>query len=232
MIRLYIASVGLDTDSVVEQLIHMGAANFEVDRKRLSQDIDRLLTHYYSLSLKDIRAREVIEEVMPITFRHHLRLPSNLWLLGKTLAMMEGIGLQLDPDFDMFAVAEPFVRRLSWGLVLRRRGWGQALLGSGADWADLLQALPRTGNLLLERAERGDLFQFRLKDADPIMRRLDRLVTRLALSLLVAALIVSLALLIPLTTVGGPMQLPVTVGFIGAVGLGGGLLFSILRGTQ
>jgi len=232
LIRLYIASVGLDADSIVEQLIRMGAAHAEIDRQGLSRDIERLLTKYYNLPLKDIRAREVVEEIMPIAYRHHLRLPSNLWLLGKTLAMMEGIGLQLDPDFDMFAVSEPFVRRLAWRLVLPRRAWGQELLRQGADWGELIRGLPRTGNRLLEQAERGELFQIRLKDAGSIMSRLDRLATRLALSVLVAALIISLALLIPLTTAGGPLQSPVAIGFIVAAGLGVWLMISILRGTH
>jgi len=232
LIRLYIASVGLDADSIVEQLIRMGAAHAEIDRQGLSRDIERLLTKYYNLPLKDIRAREVVEEIMPIAYRHHLRLPSNLWLLGKTLAMMEGIGLQLDPDFDMFAVSEPFVRRLAWRLVLPRRAWGQELLRQGADWGELIRGLPRTGNRLLEQAERGELFQIRLKDADSLMGRLDRLATRLALSVLVAALIISLALLIPLTTAGGPLRLPVAIGFLVAAGLGMWLMISILRGTR
>jgi len=232
LIRLYIASISLETDGIVEQLIRMGAASVEVDRQGLAQDIDRLLTKYYNLPLKEIRAREVVEEIMPIAYRHHLRLPSNLWLLGKTLAMMEGLGLQLDPDFDMFAVSEPFVRRLAWRLALPRRAWSQELLRQGADWGELISRLPRTGNRLLEQAERGDLFQIRLPDADPIMSRLDRLATRLTLSVLVAALIVSLALLIPLTTAGDLLQLPVAIGFILATALGVWLMISILRGTH
>jgi len=232
LIRLYVVSVGLETDGVVEQLIRMGAASMGVDRQGLAQDIDRLLTKYYNLPLKDIRAREVVEEIMPLAYRHHLHLPSNLWLLGKTLAMMEGIGLQLDPDFDMFAVSEPLVRRLTWHLVLPRRAWGEELLRQGAEWGELVTRLPRIGNRLLEQSERGELFQIRLKDADSVMRRLDRLATRLALSVLVAALVVSLALLIPLTTAGGPLHWPVAIGLIIAAGLGVWLLISILRGTH
>jgi len=226
--RLYIASVGLDTDSIVEQIIRMGAANVEVDRKGLSQDMDRLLTKYYNLPLEDIRAREVVEEIMPIAYRHHLRLPSNLWLLGKTLAMMEGIGLQLDPNFDMFAVSEPFVRRLTWRLALPRRAWGQELLRQGADWGELISRLPRTGSRLLEQAERGELFQLSLKDTDRILRGLDRLATRLALSVLIAALIIGLAILVPIAA-AGTLGWLVVAGFIGAVGLGIWLLILILR---
>jgi ubiquinone biosynthesis protein len=232
LIRLNYVATSLDAGGIVEQLVRMGAAGAEVDRSVLMRDVGRLLTKYYGRPLKDIRAAEVIEEIMPIAFRHHLRLPNDLWLLAKTLTMMEGVGLQLDPSFDMFAVLEPVARQMTWQLVLPRRAWGQAVLDYGADWADLLGALPRTGNRLLERAERGDLFQVRLKDADPIMSQLDRLATRLALSVLVAALVVSLAQLMPLTTAGGPMQLPVVGGFVVAAGLGLWLLISILRGTR
>lgn len=232
LIRLYIAAASMDTGSIVEQLIHMGAANVEVDRKKLSLDMTRLLDKYHNVTLTDIRASEVLEEIMRVAYSHRLRMPSNLWLLGKTLAMMEGVGLQLDPDLDLFAVFEPFARRLSWRLALPRRAWGEALLRQGADWGELLSRLPRSTNHLLEQAERGDLFRVHLKDADPIMRRLDRLATRLALSMLVSALLVSLALLIPLAPGGGPLQLPVLIGFALATGLGVWLLTSILKGTR
>ncbi len=229
LIRLYLFAMALDAEGIVDQLIRMGAADAEIDRVGLARDIDRLLTKYYALPLKDIRAREVIEEIMPITFRYHLRLPSNLWLLGKTLVMMEGVGLQLDPDFDMFAVAEPFVQRLVYHLVLPRRAWGQALLRHGSDWSELLSKLPRTGSLLLERAERGELFQLSLKDTDRIMGKLDRLATRLALSVLVAALIIGLAMLVPLTAPGSLVQWLELAGFISAIGLGLWLLVSLIR---
>jgi ubiquinone biosynthesis protein len=108
--RLYIVSVQLDTEGIIEQLIRMGAASRDVDRPGLQRDIGRLLNRYHGLPLKEIRAREVVEEVRPVAFRHRLRLPSRLWLLGKTLAMMEGVGLQLDPDFDIFVVSQPYVK--------------------------------------------------------------------------------------------------------------------------
>jgi len=232
LIRLYLASLSLDADSIVEQIIRMGTAPTEVDRAGLAREISRLLTKYQGLPLKDIRANEIVEEIMPIAFRYHLSLPSDLWLLVKTLAMMEGVGLELDPDFDVFAVAEPFMRRLAWQLMLPRRKWGQNILRQGADWGELLSTLPRTGTRLLERAERGDLFQVGLKDADRIMSVLDRLTTRLALSVLAAALIIGLAMLIPSTTAGSMVQWLVVIGFLGAAGLGVWLLISIIKAER
>jgi hypothetical protein len=46
-----------------------------------------------------------------LAFRHHLRLPSRLWLLDKTLAMMEGGALQVDA-FLFTCLRQGFAGRL------------------------------------------------------------------------------------------------------------------------
>ncbi len=229
LIRLYLAAVALDAEGIVEQLTRMGAVNRQADQRGLERDIRRLLDKYFGLPLKDIRAKEVVEEIMPIAFRHQLRLPSDLWLLGKTLGMMEGVGLKLDPGFDMFAVAKPFVRQLTRKLLLPQGGWGRSLLRQTTEWGDLLTALPGVGNRLLDKADRGELFQLELKNTDQILKGLDRLVTRVALSMLVAALIIGLAMLIPITAAGSLAQGLVIFGFIGIAGLAVWLLVSILQ---
>jgi ubiquinone biosynthesis protein len=231
LVRLYIVSVQLDTEGIVEQFIRMGAARRDVDRPRLRRDIGRLLNRYYGLPLKEIRAREVIEEVMPIAFRHHLQVPSRLWLLGKTLAMMEGLGLQLDPDFDIFAVSQPYVRKFLWQTISPQT-WGRRLLKTGGDWGELLTDLPRRVPRLMDQLEEGDLqFTLRLREIEPLLARLDRVGNRLAISVLLAAFIVSLALLMPSFLGGrqGWIFWLIVLGFVAVSVLGLWLLFSIWR---
>ncbi len=74
------------------------------------------------------------------------------------------------------------------------------MLRQAMDWGELVTALPRVGGLLLEQAERGELFHLHLKDGEQISHRLDRLGSRLALSILVAALIIGLAILLASAT--------------------------------
>lgn len=196
LIRLYLVAVALDADGIVDELIRMGAAGAEVDRTGLARDIGRLLNKYYALPLKDIRAGEVVEEIMSIAFQHRLRLPSDLWLLGKTLSMMEGIGLKLDPEFDVFAVAQPFVQRLLWNMAIPNSGWVRAALLGGANWVELFKRLPRLGNRMLDRIERDEPFRVQIDETDQIINRLDRLSTHLSLSILLGALIIGLAFLV------------------------------------
>lgn len=232
LIRLYIAAVRLDEEAVVDQLIRMGAVGGAVDRRGLQHDLARLLRKYQGLPLKAIRAREVMEEAMPIAFRHHLRLPPELWLLGKTLAMMEGVGLKLAPDFDIFAVSQPYVQRFLREMVLPS-AWAPSMLRDLDEWGHLFGLLPRVGAQLLTQAERGELeVTLRHRGLEQALARLDRLANRLSLSVLLAALIVGLALLIPafhLAERGGVVTVLVVGGFFLASFLGLWLVISILR---
>ncbi len=232
LIRLYIYVVQLDEEGVVDQLVRMGMVGGQVDRVRLQRDVGRLLRKYQGLPLKAIRAGEIMQEAMPIAFRHHLRLPSELWLLGKTLAMMEGVGLKLCPDFDPFAVSEPYVRRFILQMV-SPADWGPTVLRSASEWSFLLTLLPRVGSRLLTQAERGELeVTLHHRGLDEALARLDRLANRISLSLLLAALIVGLALLIPafrLAERGGLITAVIIAGFLGVSLLGVWLILSILR---
>lgn len=232
LVRLYIAAVQLDEEAVVDQLVRMGVVGGAVDRRGLQHDIGRLLRKYAGLPLKAIRARDVMEEAIPIAFRHRLRLPSELWLLGKTLGMMEGVGLKLVPDFDMFAVSRPYVQRFMREMA-SPRAWIPSLVRGVEDWAQLLDMLPRTGIQLLTRVERGELeVSLRHQELGRALVYLDRLANRLALSILLAALIVGLALLVPafhLAERGGLVTALVVLGFALASLIGLWLVISILR---
>jgi ubiquinone biosynthesis protein len=233
--RLFVAAVEMDEESIVDQFVRMGATPAKVDRMALQRDIARLLRKYHGLPLKAIRAQEVMQDVTPVTFRHHLQLPSELWLLGKTLAMLEGVGLKLDPDFDFIAFSKPYIRRFLWQTVLPRR-LGPRLIKAGGDWSDLLSLLPRIGSQLLIRAERGELeITLEHKGLTQAMNRLDRSANRISLSVLLAALIVGLALLIPAFNLAERMDLAtilVIAGFAGVSLLGLWLIISIWRSRR
>jgi len=232
LIRLYIHVVQLDEERIVDQLMRMGMVAGRADRDGLRRDIGRLLRRYQGLPLKAIRAGEVLQEALPIAFRHHLRLPSELWLLGKTLAMMEGVGLKLAPDFDPFAVSEPYVRRFVLQMASPAQ-WGPALLYGASEWGFLLTMLPRVGTRILTQVERGELeMTLRHQGLEQALARLDRLANRISLSLLLAALIVGLALVVPafhLAERGGLLVALFGLGFAGVAFLGLWVIVSILR---
>ncbi len=228
LIRLYNAAVQINAKGVTEELIHIGAAPVTVDRRSLMRDIERLLQHYSGLALKELRFEALLEDVMPVVFEHRLKMPANFWLLAKTLAMMEGIGFKLAPDFDIFAFSAPYVNRLILSTVVPDRRWISDTVRRGLAWMDLIDELPHAGQLLIDRLEKHAPLTLALDDRS--LDFLDRLVTRLALSLIITGMIVGLAWLIPAVTgAGWLVQATVIVAFIVAILMGIRILWSIVR---
>jgi len=232
LVRLYIVAIELDVDGMIDQLVSLGAVREDVDRNRLANDLSRFLNKYHGMPIKYVRARELIDEITAITFRHHLKLPSTWWLVGQTIVMLEGIGLQLDPDFDVFEAAKPHIKGLMKDLFLPHGDWARNVLMDGANWGEMLHRLPRVGNRMLERMERNEPFRMEIKDLDRILSRVDRLVTRLALSLLVAAFVVGFPILLQLTTPGSLPGWLVVVLLIPIIGTGLWLVLSLLNTSR
>jgi ubiquinone biosynthesis protein len=145
---------------------------------------------------------------------------------------MEGVGIKLDPDFDIFAVSRPYVRRFVWHLALPS-AWGPPLIKGGNNWVELMQNIPRVGSQVLRSIEREGLeVKIQHRGLDEALGRLDQTANRLSLSILLAALIVGLALLIPtfnLAEQWGLATIVVITGFAGVSLLGLWLVFSIWR---
>ncbi len=232
LVRLFIVSVLMDVEGIVEQLLRMSAVKKSVDRQRLQRDIERIMVRYYGLPLKYIRAREVIEDLLPIVYRHHLSLPTDLWLLGKTLMMWEGLAYKLYPDFDFFAVADPYVRRF-----LRSSRTPRAIARRAGmtlnQWASLFLDMPRYVRPVLMQLERGQWETRTRQEVDPrYLTSLDRAVSRLTIALLLAALIIGFGMIIPSLDLTWPW--PVTTwlvmpGFLGMFVLSLWWLWTTLR---
>ncbi|MFN2236077.1 MAG: ABC1 kinase family protein [Anaerolineales bacterium] len=233
--RLFIVAVQMDVDGIVDQLIRMDVADYSVDRKGLARDLRRSIMRYYGLPLNQIPAMEVWEGLEPIIYEYNLRVPSDYWLLIKTIIIMEGVGLGLDPEFDMVAAAQPYLGRLFRQLWMPST-WGSSLLRIGADWTDFVSGFPRQSTHILKQLERGDLeVRIRVPELEQTNRNLNRIVNRLIYGILVAAMTVALALLIPSLDLTWPWSLITWIIFLGFLGmsfLGIRLIWSIWRSNR
>lgn len=195
--RLFIAGVQLDSEAIVDQLQRMGIADYRVDRVGLERDLKRILTRYYGLPIYEIDAQEVSKAVQPILYEYKLYIPTDYYLLMKTVIMMQGVGLRLDPDFDIFQAAQPYIGKLFRRMWLPQ-SWGPDVIRLALDWKDFATILPRKTSRILDQVERGQLtVQAELPQLEPTINLIDRLINRIIFSVLVAALLVALALLLP-----------------------------------
>jgi ubiquinone biosynthesis protein len=197
LVRLYVDLIQFDAEGVVDQLIRMGIADPGVDQLGLIRALRRLLRKYYGLPLKEISASDLLTEIQPVIYEFQLHVPSDYWLLIKTLVIMEGVGKSLAPDFDVFAVSGPYVRRFLIRMALPTT-WAPAIARGAGGWINLLTLFPRQTTKIMGQLERGDLtLKVRQPAVQQQTKEINQAANRIVLAMLIGALAIALAMLLP-----------------------------------
>jgi ubiquinone biosynthesis protein len=234
---LFVALVQQDADELVYIIMRMGAASLSTDRQALTRDIQRLLARYYDVSLESLPIADFLEEVMAVSFSHHVRLPPGLALLARTLMVLEGVARTLDPSFVVARFLEPFALKL----IKERISIKQIVLESVKTLREIEQVLgvlPRRVDVISEQLERGQMtVGIDIRRLRQALQKMDAIANRLSFSVIVAAIIIGSALILAGGESAAVFRLPFTdvtlpipqIGFVMAGLLGAWLLFSIVR---
>ena len=197
LMQMFVGFFREETDRAVEALSDLGIAAKAADRRNLTRDLNRLHMRYYGLELEKLHARSFIEDLMRVAFANRLKMPSNLVLVFKTIAMLEGISLQLDPDLNVFRQVEPYVRDALLELespIARLR----ELVEEMRESAEAMMMLPKQIQRMLEQIEVGEgNLSMTMKGLDEPSRRITGAANRLVLAILAVAFVIGPALLIP-----------------------------------
>ncbi len=219
-----------DPQGVADVLLDW-AGGVEVDENRLQHDISQFVDQYRGVPLKDLRIGLMLGDITQLLRSYSLTLPADLALMIKAFLTLEGMGRQLDPDFDMASAARPFLER-----VVLQRYAPRALLKRGRrsllGLVDFAGELPRDLRKLVQAARRGRL-QLKVETTalQGFGEQVNRAANRLVMGIVTAALIIGSSIV--MHSVGGVSSrwlLALGVcGFIGAGFCGVWILFSIWR---
>lgn len=229
---LLIAINHQDADRLVDVFLDLGVTRKRIDRALVRRDIDRLLSTYWGLPLGDLKVTALLNDVFSIMRQHQMHLPSNLALLLKTVIMIEGMGVNLDPDFQLTTSLTPYTERL----VLRQYSpfrWVRSVGRASLEFAKLGVELPQQLRRIVGAAEDGNLeIGMRPEGFDPVIARLERIANRIVLGVIAAAFINGLAVLLSAYRPPGWERWAWAVfafGFLSALLLGIYLAWTILR---
>jgi len=220
-----------DYDRVAVELVRLGATDELTDMARFKNDAAAVVGRYYAMPLRYMRLGTMFEEILVLARRNGVRLPAELALLVKTVMLVESLARTLDADLRFLEIGEPYARRL----LQRRYSPGELVHDLGAALQDAnyyLKEVPRDISVLLKRFMRGAVrVELEHRGLPGAIQEIDRSSNRLSFALIVAAIIVSSAVI--LVAGIGPRILGYSalgiVGFLVAGLLGLWLVFAILR---
>jgi len=230
-VDLFIAVLERNPNKIINEMLDLGIAPQEIDMRSLKIDIREMLDQYYDRTLKEIKLGELVNQLVKIFIKYHIKIPAEFILLGKSLLTIEGIGLELDSDFNLAKIAKPYVK----DLILERKSPQRLftkLLNDLSELYNLMILIPRQVSKTLKKMEKGVFkLEFQHRGLENLTNSLDKAANRMAYSLILAAIIVGSSLI--MQTNKGPifMGFPVigVLGFLIAAVLGLGLVIIILR---
>jgi ubiquinone biosynthesis protein len=231
--RILFGLASQEAGEVVEVLLGW-SGDVGIDDSALRSEVDAFIDRFRGVPLRRLRFSNVLLDLVSILRAHELSLPPDLALLIKTFVTLDGLGRQLDPDFDMTSEAAPYIAGVlathAAPAAVAERGW--RALKSGLF---LLASLPRDVQRLLRAARRGKIqVQVEVVPLKQFGERIDRAASRLALSIVTGSLIVGSAIVLTVerrvSTPGRPSL--ALVGFIAAVICGVWVLISTWRGGR
>lgn len=220
-----------DVVQLKDAILVLGNVRQRVDHALLYTDIDDLLTRYGSTELGGLELGQVIEDLLEVAHRHSISMPPSITMLARGIVTLEGVLTACCPDVNYIQllamrVSGNFFQRLDWQKELKDTSW------------ELYQSIRKSVNLpgqfsdLLKLTAKGQTkLNLELTGSDEPLRKLDKMVDKLVISMLITALLIGSSLICTTGMTPQFLGIPLlgVLGYLFALGLTGFLLGKMMR---
>jgi predicted unusual protein kinase regulating ubiquinone biosynthesis (AarF/ABC1/UbiB family) len=200
LFKLMLAIADGRGDDAASLTMALGEKRDDCDEAALRRAVVDMVGRYHQAAIKELNVGRVMLEMARGASQHGLKIDPQLALLGKTFLHLDEIGRVLDPDFDVNASL-----RRNAASLMQRRMWKSAtpsnLFASVLEVRDFAEKLPGRINRIVDALARNDLrLKIEVIDHGAIIDGFQKVANRIALGLVLAALIVGAALLMRVPT--------------------------------
>lgn len=207
------------------------------DMRSLEYDLGELIEDFATLDVSESNMAEFSDRLQRVIYHHRIRLPGGVFIILRALAILEGIGKLIHPNFNTAKFIEPYGQKL----LLEKYSplnLGTEAFSLTAKLLSFLNTFPTEVNDVLMRTRKGKLLiQVEHRGYEQALNRLDRTINRLILTLIIVALLISSSISLTILA-GSDISFMITqsgipyfsfIGFVIAAVLGIVLMYAVLR---
>ncbi|WP_107668961.1 AarF/ABC1/UbiB kinase family protein [Cyanothece sp. BG0011] len=198
MIEVFFAVLKKDTDKVVNNLVYMGLIEPLNDMTPVKRIVSFLLDNFRDKPV-DVRAFEQISDEVYVMFKNQpFRLPPQMTFILKSLTTLDGIARALDPQYNLLAASQPFVKNLALSggrgsLVTAIVKQAKGVIKDTFSQTNTSQVFLRG---LEERIDRGELqFRIRSLESERALKRINLGIKSLIYACLTGFILLSASIL-------------------------------------
>lgn len=223
--------VNRNESRATQVLLKLTCWDEDPDIRLLEKDVADFMGQHLYKPLKDIKIGKLLNNLLEMAFQHRLRIAPDIFLMLKAFSTIEGVGLMLDPDFDMIQQAAPFIKEVKLARVSPQRITGD-IFRLAIELFQFVENFPKDILSITRLIKQQKLsLNLEYKGLDKMLSTYDQISNRISFSIIIAALIIGSALVIMSKV--PPLFYDISfigiVGFLAAAIMGIWLLIAILR---
>lgn len=183
-----------DVNGLVNQFMYMGILDYNMDTKNLKRDLRDLFFRFFANGSGGLDV--VLMKLLDLMQDYGIVLPDEFVSMARGISMIEADATALDPNVDVMGSIEPIAKE-AMGERLNLKNYLDSKKGSLIYYKNMLKSLPPILTKAIHKANDGELkFKFEID-------RIDRLVSKFSLVVIIAALLMSSSIVMTITR--GPM---------------------------
>ena len=182
-------------EDAADTAIVLGEKREDFDEEAFKRDVVSIVGHYFGASLQDFQVGRIVLEVNQSAAAHGIKSPVELTMLGKTLLTLDNIARTLAPGLDINASIRQNASKLMQRRLLKSLSPG-TVFTTVLEAKEFAEQLPRRINRVLESLASSQLkLKVEVIDEGAVIDGLQKVANRITMGLVVAALIVSAAMM-------------------------------------
>jgi ubiquinone biosynthesis protein len=202
------------------------AINSEIDdMKSFENDLGELVEDYVVIDVDEMGIDELTKRLQKIIYKYHLQIPGTVFLILRSLAILEGIGHKLHPEFEALEFIKPYGAKLMTE-QFSAENVSAEMYYSFSQLGLLMYNFPTEIKYILSKFRKGELkFNHQIIGHQEFLDIIEKVSNRFIITLLICAILITSALMINVNppTVGSIFTIPYPpfIGFViaGVLGL-------------
>jgi len=224
-------AINNDIDRIIRSLLRLCETTGEIKTQNLELQITELIDRYFQKSLEQMNMADLIKDLIRFFPENNLKMPSDLYLLGRSLLLLQANGEMLDPDYNVAEHVEPYLKKM-----IRERlhisKIAKDFFVSSEELIQLTKELPFEIREIIEKVKNGTIkMDIEHKGLAPMLRSHEQISNRITFAIVLASIVLgsSLIVLSKIPPLWNDIPIIGLAGFIVATILGFWLLISIFR---
>ncbi|MFK7790826.1 MAG: ABC1 kinase family protein [Phycisphaeraceae bacterium] len=220
-------------DRAIRSTLALAGADpvLEADRA-FRLDAWEFITRFQVDDLSEMDLGHMLGDFFELLRRWKIQCPADLVFLIKAITTIQGVGVRVDPTFDLIAQVQPHIERL----IKKRysvRAAKRRLLRSASSYVELVEDIPSEIRVMFAHLKRKDFtVALEHKGLDRLTSTIEHASRNLSLALIFAALLLTSAILFAADNEGsrfGYLSIIGIVAMLGCTSFGLFMLYSIYK---